>query len=199
LRPIDTVVQIRIALIFLLFDQNVLIGIHPNLNDLLEGTNHNGLQVVDRVKKLIDLTEGAKVVRSHSMTQNSRVLDTFAELGITHDCNHYIPHYSGIHLKPWKIWNGITKVPYFWEDDLNIKYSDNHLAEILSKVDGLKVFDFHPIHIFLNTKELGSYQVAKTFQKDFKKLSDFRFNGYGTENFLRDLIENHLSDQRNKK
>lgn len=179
------------SLKMLLEDKNVNIGIHPNFNDLLEQKHDKKNSVRDRIKYLLELTHGSKLVRSHSMTQNSRILDIFFELGLTHDCNHYIPHTAGINLQAWKIWNGLIKVPYFWEDDLNIHESNSELSSELINRKTLKVFDFHPIHIFLNTSNLAEYQAARPFQNDFKRLKELRNQGYGTENFLRNLIGGH--------
>ena len=43
-------------------------------------------------------------------------------------------------------------MPYFWEDDVAAAY-DEHLGEIegLTQRKGLKVFDSHQIHVFLNS------------------------------------------------
>ena len=182
----------------LLEDRNVNVGIHPNFNDLLGGYTANSLSIRERIMHLLEITDGSKMVRSHSMTQNSRILDTFFELGITHDCNHYIPHTADVHLRAWKIWNGLIKVPYFWEDDLNILESSPEMSVELANKKTLKVFDFHPIHILLNTKDVTKYQAAKAFQSDFNKLVELRFQGYGTENFLRDLIVGHELEWRDR-
>lgn len=127
------------------------------------------------------------------MTQNSRMLDTFFELGLTHDCNHYIPYYADIDLISWKLWNGLIKVPYFWEDDLNMGESNSQLVDKLIQKNTLRVFDFHPIHVFLNTKLMDNYEESRSFHKCIDKLRDVRYDGYGTENFLRELIEKHIA------
>jgi len=177
----------------LMEDTRIDLGIHPNFNDLLEGNLKKSVSIEDKIKQLLDFTNGAKAVRSHSMTQNSRILDIFAKLGLTHDCNHYIPYSAGVQLKSWTLWNGLVKVPFFWEDDLDISSSNEELAKKLLMQDGLRVFNFHPIHVFLNTQKLSTYEQAKPFAKNPSALKEFRHGGYGTENFLRELIENHLN------
>ena len=54
---------------------------------------------------------------------------------------------------------------------------------------GLKVFDFHPIHIYLNTADLAVYNQAKKYTKDAQMLCRYRNEQQGAESFLIDLIE----------
>ena len=89
------------------------LGIHPNFNKLLDGNSKDKINASQIVKNMLDIVPNAKSVRSHSMTQNSRLLDLFFENNIQYDLNHFIPLYSNIELKPWKLWNGIIKIPYF--------------------------------------------------------------------------------------
>ena len=132
----------------------------------------------------------AKSIRSHSMTQNTKLLELFLEAGFTHDVNHFIPHQSKINLKPWRLWNGLIKVPYFWEDDIACLYDDFEALSNLGNYNGLKVFDFHPIHIFLNSESMGRYEETRAFHKKPEILSGFK----NVENFgSRDALELVLS------
>lgn len=118
----------------------------------------------------------AKSIRSHSMTQSSRLLDMFKHMGFTHEVNHFIPHHTGIELSPWILWNYLCKVPYFWEDDVHILYESIGIAQQnpveLSTTEGggLKVFDFHPIHVFLNTDSLDRYERTRALHHNPKEL-----------------------------
>ena len=133
------------------------LGIHPNFNSLLEGNLQNGRNAEEVIDRVLKFVPEAKAVRCHSMTQNSRLLQLFVYKGLTHDCNHFTPEQSGILLKPWRLWNGLIKVPHFWEDDAVCIYEVNTPVQELLSMGGLKVFDFHPIHIFLNTENLERY------------------------------------------
>lgn len=177
-------------------NQNFEIGIHPNFNPLLDGyfsKNKNAEEVLERI---LDIVPAAKSLRSHSMTQNSRLLDLFAEKGITHESNHFIPFHSRIRTRPWKLWNGLCRAPYCWEDDIHIMYSrikineNNPLDIAETSGDGvLKVFDFHPIHIFLNTESMERYESTRSMHQDPKELIKQRFRGYGTRSRLIDLLK----------
>lgn len=165
------------------------LGIHPNFNYLLDGNTSNGRNPQEIVDRLLDIVPEAKSVRSHSMTQSSRILDLFYERGLTHDCNHFIPTEAGICLKPWIHWNGMVKVPYFWEDDVacinnNIKFKLSILQ------NSLCVFDFHPIHVFLNTHDINLYEEARPYFYNSLELIKKRNTSYpGSRSYLFELLQ----------
>jgi len=142
------------------------LGIHPNFNFLLEGDHRNGRTADEIIDRLMELVPEAKSVRSHSMTQSSPLIDLFNKKGLTHECNHFIPAQSGIQLRPWRLWNSIQKVPYFWEDDLHCLFNDNVDPALLMETSGLSVFDFHPIHVYLNTKTLQLYEQTRHIHRN---------------------------------
>lgn len=153
---------------------NFELGIHPNFNYLLEGNHANGRSPEEVVDRLLELVPEAKSVRTHSMLQSSPILDLFSEKGLTHDCNHFIPWQSEIQLKPWRLWNNILKIPHFWEDDIAISYNDNRCLTELNKNMSIKVFDFHPIHIFLNSNCLKKYDKTRSIHYFTEQLINHR-------------------------
>lgn len=172
------------------------LGIHPNFNLLFDGFFDKSLDVKNITKNLLNIVPEAKSIRSHSMTQSSRLLDMFKDMGLTHEVNHFIPHHTGIELSPWILWNYLCKVPYFWEDDVHILYESIGIAqknpvELATKKKGgeLKVFDFHPIHVFLNTESLDRYERTRPLHHNPKELIKHRYEGYGTRNRLIELLE----------
>ena len=170
-------------------NKKIELGIHPNFNPLLNGDFRYGKNIEEVIKYYMNIVPMAKSVRSHSMTQNSNILDLFKENGLMFDCNTFIPFNSGINLKAYKHWNGLVKVPYFWEDDVHCIYGWEWDVEKFLNYKGLKVFDFHPIHIFLNTENLRRYNKARPYLQNYKKLKEFvNAETYGTRDFLIDLI-----------
>ena len=137
------------------------LGIHPNFNFLLQGDSRNGANAEEVLDRMLALVPEAKTVRSHSMTQSTPLLDMFLRKGLTHDANHFIPEQAGMTLAPWRLWNGLIKVPYSWEDDVHCMYGHGDAPAALLAKDGLRVFDFHPIHVFLNTEHLDRYEQAR--------------------------------------
>lgn len=163
------------------------LGIHPNFNFLLtgkEGVYNNSEIILD---KILEIVPDAKSVRSHSMTQNSNLLDLFKRKGLSHDSNHFIPCEADILLKPWVLWNGLIKCPYFWEDDVSC-ISKDHSIDNSFNSKGIKIYDFHPIHVFLNTEDLKRYESTRAIHNDPAQLKNFSYNGVGTKNNLMKLL-----------
>lgn len=172
------------------------LGIHPNFNFLLQGKHDTGQTARAVIERCLDIVPRATVVRSHSMTQSSGLLEIFKECGLTHDANHFVPHHTGIELKPWHIWNDLIRVPYSWEDDVHILYESIGVPQksprdiAMDTSDrGLKVFDFHPIHVFLNTESLERYERTRPLHQNPKELIKHRYPGYGTRRRLIELLE----------
>ncbi|WP_417820431.1 hypothetical protein [Terasakiella sp.] len=168
------------------------LGIHPNFNFLLQGDTRNGVDARDVIQRLMDIVPDAKAVRSHSMTRSSVLTDLFAQFGLTHDVNQFIPHSSGMSLKPWKMWHNLVSIPYFWEDDIACLYGDQTCISEVMDCSGLRVFDFHPIHLYLNTEDLKRYEQTRSIHQQPKELWGERFVGYGTCDILTRLINMSL-------
>jgi hypothetical protein len=164
------------------------LGIHPNFNLLLNGDFSKGNNIHQVISNTLTFSPKSVSVRSHSITQNGPILEAFAKNGITHDSNDYIPEFSGIKLVPWVTANGMTKVPYCWADEHAYcnRHSDS-FHEIVERV-GLAVFDFHPIHIFLNTDSVFRYSNSRHLHQKPDDLINHRFKGYGSRNRLFDLL-----------
>jgi len=166
------------------------VGIHPNFNFLLIGDFRYGNNIRQVIKYYKKLVPDSVNVRSHSLTVSSNILSVFKDVGFKYSYNVFIPFSSGIEIKPYRLFNGIIEYPHFWEDDAHCYYGWKWDVEQFLNYSGLKVFDFHPIHVFLNTENLERYNEAKPFLNDYKKLKGFVNNEtYGTRNFLIDLIK----------
>jgi hypothetical protein len=170
------------------------LGLHPNFNPLLDGVAYNGRSAMEILESLMNIVPEAKSIRSHSMTQSSRLLNLFQACGLTHEVNHFIPQHANIELKPWLMWNQLCKVPYCWEDDVHILYESTGISqrapvELATATGGLRVFDFHPIHVFLNTESLDRYERTRPLHNKPKELIKHRYEGYGTRDRLIELLQ----------
>jgi hypothetical protein len=163
------------------------IGIHPNFNYILDSSQSSNYK--DAIDRILDITGPVKVARSHSLTQSSHIIEYFLQKGITHDCNLFIPSESQIDIKPWHHWNNIIRVPHFWEDDVNfISKKQIDPISIFSN-DFLCVFDFHPIHVFLNTQSSQHYLEAKKDMHNLQHLkTQINTKTTGVRNFLFNLL-----------
>lgn len=169
------------------------VGIHPNFNSLLGETCHSGESAKKALDDLLILFPEAKSVRSHSLTQSSRLHQLFTDSGLTHESNTFVPSGRANAPSPWVDWTGLVRVPFHWEDDVYCLYKNADVpepaaAEVLSRNHGFCVFNFHPIHVFLNTESLAHYEAARPFHHDLKMLSGYRNQGYGTRDRLVELL-----------
>lgn len=147
-------------------------AIHPNFNPLLlQASAEKGLGADEVVKKMLNFLPTAQSVRSHSLVNSSSLSNIFRQHSLRYECNLLIPHYLHLELRPWVDFTGMIKVPHFWEDDVHVLTEDapGEMKKLL-KSPGLKVFLFHPIHLFLNTKSLAHYEKAKAHLKDENEL-----------------------------
>lgn len=172
---------------------NYELGIHPNFNWLLAGDPRNGATAAEVIDRLMYVVPEARCVRSHSMTQSTGLLQAFSDAGLTHDVNHFVPASSGVELKPWLLWNGMLRVPYCWEDDVFCIYNEQGVAEPgiaeTARRNGLRVFDFHPIHLFLNTESMTRYERTRSLHHKPKALSEHRYKGAGARAWLANLAD----------
>ena len=167
------------------------LGIHPNYNFLLSGEG-KGDCAEDTVERLMRLAPEARSVRAHSLGFSSRIMDIYKAHGLTHNSDIWIPHESGLTLRPFLHPSGLTMVPFMWMDD-------GHCSRPSPPWDpgafldgpGLKVFDFHPIHVYLNSVDLSAYEAARPFHQDAPRLPAFVFPDHnrGVNFFLRSLVD----------
>lgn len=171
---------------------NFELGIHPNFNAKLHNKDNRSIENI--IDELLWLVPEAQSVRSHSLVQSSRLIEIFSNKKLKFECNTIVPFSSNIELRPWYLWNGILKVPHLWEDDVACLYGlDDKITQLLL-MSGLKVFAFHPIHIFLNTEDLSRYETSRHIHNDIDKLIHCRCRTYGTRNALLDLLNCKKND-----
>jgi len=137
------------------------LGIHPNM---LSGSTH-GKTEDDVLAYIKNIVPDAISMRTHGLYQTSNFLVKAAkEYDVLIDVSLFLPRAK--YLQPHKLkWHGssLWRIPYFWEDDSEM-FEDNpiwNIFDVRMNVDGLKVFDFHPIHIALNTESFERYDSLK--------------------------------------
>lgn len=158
---------------------NIELGIHPNFNKLLSGEHglpEGGFRAV--LESLKALVPEAESTRSHALTTNSVILSALKDYGIRRDVNWYIPLTSGMGLKPYyHIDRQLIRIPFFFEDDAHCAELDSGFphdwepARWLTAPDmPYRVFNFHPIHLFLNSETMARYEAARPFFHDMEGL-----------------------------
>ena len=167
---------------------NFELGIHPNFNPLLEGDYRNGKNAEEVIDRLMNIVPEAKSVRSHSLTQSSKLLGLYKKKGLQFDCNDFVPFQEGINVKPYRLWNEMIKVPHIWEDDISCVYGGLCTSKVDYNTNELCVFDFHPIHIFINSFDLSLYESTKEFQSNPDEMYKKRWQKDGTQTWLENLL-----------
>lgn len=180
-----------------LFDYPTLfeLGMHPNF---CEGSTQGNTprEVMRYLQKIVPQ---AKSVRMHSLVQSSPLLKMMQEeFNILYDVSLLLPYTEGI--TPHEIFYSknvsLLRLPYFWEDDLEM-YRPNPCFSLTNNkyhVDGIKIFNFHPIHIVLNSYSMENYYLCKS-KVDIRKcsLSELQkyinTSGEGTGTFFKELVQ----------
>jgi hypothetical protein len=95
-------------------------------------------------------------------------------------------------------WSGLVDVPGFWEDDVHALVFDGEfdVAQLPLHRRGLKVFDFHPIHLALNTDRLQRYEDARADIEAGRPLQGHVNEGRGSRTMLFDVVDTLRRDPR---
>ena len=164
------------------------IGIHPNFSNY----STQGKNVEDILKKMKSIVPNAKSIRTHGLLQSSEILLKFKKYGIKNDVSILLHEES--FLKPhFSKYFDLIRLPYYWEDDIEMVNGDWQNVRKHFSVSGLKIFDFHPIHIFLNSKTMEKYEKVKIKgypRIEQKLISKYRNEGIGVNSFFEKLISN---------
>lgn len=163
------------------------VGLHP---DYTRPDAQRGL--AGQLDKLQEIFPESKGVRSHRNFFGQNVAQLAAERGFLYDSSVLLwrQPLCQIHKDQW----GLFRLCYSWEDGIQ---ADMRLPWSLDVVPidspGLKIFNVHPIFIYLNCPD-DNYRRAVV--KDYPNLTlaphdilrGLRFDGYGARRFLTDLL-----------
>lgn len=173
-------------------DKDFEVGIHPNF---LPGTTHgnNHTEIMDT---MMDLVPKAKSIRTHGLFQTSNLFHLLQcqYSQICYDFSLFLP--GNNHLKPFnfQVEKGrrLTRVPYQWEDDL---YWISPTNKIIFNEATYQIFDFHPIHVYLNSPNSDNYnKMKRSINKPLqnanqKDLKEFKNSYIGAKTWLLEILE----------
>jgi len=137
------------------------LGIHPNFAaGSTQGSTPDA--VLDH---LLALVPEARAMRTHGLVQSSALLALVRErTPIEVDVSLFLPHAEGLAPVGYPLETGtLVRVPYLWEDDAEMLRAepDWSTAALARQASGLAVFDFHPVHVFLNAATAEPYAALK--------------------------------------
>lgn len=159
------------------------ISLHPNT---FKHRDH-----LDAIKEVHRLFPEAKGVRMHGLRVWSRLLLDLPKFNLRYDSSYFMPDQK---IEPYEIFPGVFELPIFWEDDLamirgSLKVDKQRLKEQQDS-NYLYLYNFHPIHVYMNTYDMNFYDSWKdhyqhTIELEKRKNSD----RYGTCDALKDLLD----------
>lgn len=171
----------------------ISMGLHPNFNPLLRGqpSSSSPASIMSDLKEIVP---EAKVLRSHSMSHSGIWLNAYKELGITHLSQYYMGGVKSV--EPFRHVNGLVEVPVYFADDgyLFVKdhkeWSNPSVEEITSISEkSVKVFNFHPIHIAINSSSFDAYESTKSSHREWKTVTKIRSKSFGMRNMLLQIMQ----------
>lgn len=168
---------------------DIELGIHPNFNKLLLGKVVGG-GYTDILEDLKRIVPEAEVYRSHSLTVSSPIINKCLDEGIKYDLNMYVRPGTGMKLSPYKRYN-MLMIPFIFEDDLWLLDTDKMTIDyyLSDDFDIPRVFNFHPIQLYLNCEKYERYEKAKVHNHEQKALEKYRNAAeYGIENLFMELV-----------
>lgn len=137
------------------------LGIHPNF---LPGSTH-GQTPEEVLRHCLKIVPEAECIRTHGLVQSTQLLSQVMRLtSIKSDVSLFLPYANNLQPVNYH-WEGRTlrRIPYYWEDDFEIGQIDPcfHVRASLVNEAGLQIFNFHPIHIYINSCGAASYESIK--------------------------------------
>jgi hypothetical protein len=136
------------------------LGIHPNF---LPGSTH-GSTTKEVLRFCMGLVPAAVSVRTHALVQSTPLLAEIVTTtpvrvdaslllpGVPHLCP-FVQGYRGVPL---------LRMPTEWEDDMEMENGAPRWdAGAMLDYGGIRAIDFHPIHIWLNSREMGPYRELR--------------------------------------
>jgi len=159
----------------------VEIGLHPNIERL------------DRAEETICELQAtypeAVSLRSHSLVHSSRFWAIYKKNSILNTSNYLM--LDRPHLGPVRLLETISEYPIYFMDDYYLSIPDISFSIDDLKLDapGLKVFAFHPIHIYLNSGTFDDYSQAKGDFRNPAALASHRKSGDGIGTLFQDFLD----------
>ena len=182
-------------------DSSYEVGIHPNFlpgsSQYLNKENEPSYATV--LDYCCSFVRNPKSMRTHGLYRSSRL---YAEIetkysSINNDCS--ILAFSQQVNQPYYAWHSdaerpLVHMPYHFEDDVACLLANFNFNNFLSacRSSSILIFDFHPIHVMLNSRSMGNYAMLKNnysiSECTQEIIAQYRHNGDGTHTYLEHLL-----------
>ena len=169
------------------------LGIHPNF---LPGSSQ-GSNVEEIISECLNYAPNAWCMRTHSLVQSTPLLHEiflkFPQLKL--DSSLFMHRSPFAHKVKWE-YGGVSfdRLLYNWGDSAEFSsFSENEIPELF--FGELTVFDFHPIHVFLNSTDGSEYRQLKTEQSqmsltslDLSVAKKYANHAVGVQTYLKKIL-----------
>jgi len=136
------------------------LGLHPNF---LAGSSH-GATPEEVVAHCAALVPGARAVRTHCLMQSTPLHDALlAGSDVEVDVSLFLPGATHVEaVEQWSPGGRLVRLPYVWQDNMEM-YAPRAQWSVDGLLDppGLRIFDFHPVHVWLNSASFEPYERLK--------------------------------------
>ena len=158
------------------------LALHPNFTSL---------DLEKHFQERLELFPDAKGTRSHSFFFTERFRPIYEKLNLEYESN--VMMYRQNKIAPYYMSPSTLEVPLFWMDNFYMEMEKDRsfiFPEAELDAAALTVFDFHPVHVFLNNNSMELYNDAKKYYHEPKELEKYRnTKSKGTEDYLVQLLE----------
>lgn len=152
------------------------ISCHISQHEIAIHPNFRSMKFEKHFTKYISIYPNIKGMRSHSLFFSERFRPFYKKFGIEYQSN--VMMHCQKNIIPYYMSPTTLEIPIFWMDSYYLENISNNQTVFLNnkslEAPGLKVFDFHPIHIFLNTDTLSFYASVKKYYKNPEKIAKYR-------------------------
>jgi hypothetical protein len=132
------------------------LGWHPNF---LAGSSH-GPSPAEVLDTMVGLVPEARGVRAHCLVRSTVLWQAYVGRGLVYEASDLLDGMAGLH--PLVAWNGLVRLPIYFEDDVHLQHGRALTLEALGlERPGMKCFNFHPILLSLNAADLQGYGRLK--------------------------------------
>ena len=133
------------------------IAIHPNFENQIDWE-----QVIKTTINFLP-SKQSKGCRSHKLFRSSTLNPIYEKFGIEYDSNYFLSNYK-TPLPFFFPQSNILEIPFFFGDDALLTETCMMDFNTVNLDDsGVKVFLFHPFHIFMNTSSMKEYESLKPY------------------------------------
>jgi hypothetical protein len=168
------------------------LGIHPNFGP---GSTH-GDTAEEVLAHCLALVPEARAMRTHGLVQSSALLSLVrGRTPITIDVSLFLPYATWTEPLSYPLETGsLQRIPFIWEDDAEMNRTPPQWSPLAlaTSAGGLAVFDFHPVHVFLNAESLEPYAALKARGLDqigAEEAARLRRSGPGARTAFVELVE----------